>query len=252
MHLHYIKLIQRRVAMKDKRESNKGANYEQNPTTIRGLSKSNVWDYENAFYWFSHPSRLNKLLAHYDLYKNITNLPGDILELGVYKAASLVRLATFRNLLENDSSRKIVGFDAFGKFPVTNLSLKVDIDFIEGFERAGGNGLALDEVKSIFVQKNFENITLNEGNVFDTLPKYLEKYPATRIAFLHLDMDVKEPTTFALNLLYDRVVPGGLIVLDDYNSVAGETDAVDEFLKTHPLKIEKTSHYSVPSFIRKP
>ncbi len=241
--------------MKDEtreRESNKGANYEQNPTTIRGLSKSNVWDYENAFYWFSHPSRLNKLLAHYDLYKNITNLPGDILELGVYKAASLVRLATFRNLLENDYSRKIVGFDAFGKFPITNLSLKVDIDFIEGFEKAGGNGLALDEVKSIFVQKNFENVTLNEGNVFDTLPKYLEKYPATRIAFLHLDMDVKEPTTFALNLLYDRVVPGGLIVLDDYNSVAGETDAVDEFLKTHRLKIEKTSHYIVPSFIRKP
>ena len=64
-------------------------------------------------------------------------------------------------------------------------------------------------------------------------------------------MDVKEPTTFALQLLYDRVVPGGLIVLDDYNAVAGETDAVDEFLKTHNLKIEKTPYYSVPSFIRK-
>ncbi|AON54533.1 TylF/MycF/NovP-related O-methyltransferase [Herbaspirillum seropedicae] len=237
--------------MTDTRNANNGPSEAQNSLTIRGLSKSNVWDYENAFYWFSHPSRLNKLLAHYDLYRNITNLPGDIFELGVYKAASLVRLATFRNLLENNYSRKIVGFDAFGKFPVTNLTLKVDIDFIECFEKAGGNGLALDDVDSIFKHKNFDNILLNEGNVFDTLPKYLEKYPATRIAFLHLDMDVKEPTTFALNLLYDRVVPGGLIVLDDYNAVAGETDAVDEFLKKHHLKIEKTTHYSVPSFIRK-
>jgi hypothetical protein len=57
---------------------------------IRGLSGKNVWDYENGFYWFSSPARLNKLLAHYDLYKSIVGLPGDIFELGVYKAASLV------------------------------------------------------------------------------------------------------------------------------------------------------------------
>ena len=237
--------------MTDTQDKNNDAIDTQNPLTIGGLSKVNIWDYENAFYWFSHPSRLNKLLAHYDLYRTIINLPGDIFELGVYKAASLIRLATFRNLIENDYSRKIVGFDAFGKFPVRNLTLKVDLEFVDDFEKAGGHGLALDEVESIFNQKNFKNIILNEGNIFDTLPKYLNTYPATRIAFLHLDMDVKEPTTFALELLYDRVVPGGLIVFDDYNAVAGETDAVDEFLKANNLKIEKTTHYSVPSFVRK-
>lgn len=220
--------------------------------SMRGFSKLNVWDYENAFYWFSHPTRLNKLLAHYELYKNIINLPGEVFELGVYKGASLVRLASFRNLLETDYSRKIVGFDAFGKFPISNLTLKEDLEFIENFEGTGGEGLSLAEVESIFNAKNFQNISLYKGNVFDTLPKYIEKYPATRIAFLHLDMDVKEPTTFALDFLYERVVSGGLIVLDDYNAVAGATDAVDGFIKKHHLKIEKTTHYNVPSFIRKP
>lgn len=222
------------------------------PISIRGLSGGNVWDYENAFYWFSHPTRINKLLAHYDLYRSVINLPGEVFELGVYKAASLVRLATFRNLLENDYSRKVVGFDAFGEFPNKNLTLKADLDFIHDFEKAGGEGLSIEEVDGIFKEKNFKNVFLNKGNVFETLPKYLEKYPATRIAFLHLDMDVKEPTAFALDLLYDRVVPGGLIVLDDYNAVAGATNAVDNFLKTHHLKLEKTTHYYVPSFIRKP
>lgn len=224
----------------------------QESPAIRGLSKSQVWDYENAFYWFSHPARMNKMLAHYELYKSIIDLPGDIFELGVYKAASLVRLATFRNLLENDYSRKIVGFDAFGKFPVNHITQKVDLDFIEDFEKAGGEGLSRQEVERIFKEKNFQNFILNEGNVFDTVPEFLERYPATRIAFLHLDMDVKEPTSFALELLYERVVPGGLIVLDDYNAVAGATDAVDDFLKNHRLKLEKYSHYCVPSFIRKP
>lgn len=222
------------------------------PLTIRGLSNQNIWDYENAFYWFSHPTRINKLLAHYELYKSIIKLPGEVLEFGVYKAASLVRLATFRNVLENDFSRKIVGLDAFGKFPYTNLTLKNDLEFIEDFEKSGGDGLDLEVVNSIFREKNFQNVFLIKGNIFETLPQYLEKYPATRIAFLHLDMDVKEPTTFALDLLYDRIVPGGLIVFDDYNAVAGETYAVDEFLKNHHLKIEKTNYCYAPSFIRKP
>lgn len=221
------------------------------PLEIRNLREDRAWDYENGFYWFSSPTRLNKLLAHYELYKTITDLPGDILELGVYKAASLVRLATFRHLLENDYSRKIVGFDAFGKFPVEGLAMESDMSFIEAFVKAGGHGLTADEVECIFRLKNFNNVVLNAGNVFDTLPAYLEKNPATRIAFLHLDMDVKEPTEFALDLLYDRVVPGGLIVLDDYNAVAGETEAVDAFLVKKRLRIQKTSHYHVPSFIRK-
>jgi len=219
--------------------------------TIRSLSSNNVWDYENAFYWFSHPTRLNKMLAHYELYKSISSLPGDIFELGVYKATSLIRLATFRNLLENDFSRKIVGFDAFGKFPKVNLTQQVDFDFIEYFEKAGGDGLTKEEVALLFSRKGFQNVYLHEGNVFDTLPKYLEQNPATRIAFLHLDMDVKEPTAYALDYLYDRVVPNGLIVFDDYTAVAGETDAVDEFLSKKKLLIEKTNHYYVPSFIRK-
>ena len=222
------------------------------PLQIRDLREDAAWDYENGFYWFSSPARLNKLLAHYDLYKTITGLPGDIFELGVYKAASLVRLASFRNLLENDHSRRIVGFDAFGKFPIERLGTESDLTFIEEFEAAGGHGLTTEEVESILRSKNFRNVTLNAGNVFDTLPAYLAKHPATRIAFLHLDMDVKEPTEFALSLLYDRVVPGGLIVLDDYNAVAGETEAVDEFLAKKKLRIEKTSHYNVPAFIRRP
>lgn len=220
--------------------------------SIRGRSSTDAWDFENGFYWFSHPTRLNKALAHYELYKTIVGLPGDVFELGVYKAASLVRLATFRNVLENDFARKIVGFDAFGKFPMENLSLETDMEFVDRFEKAGGDGLSREEVAAIFSRKGFENVELVEGNVFATLGAYLETQPATRIAMLHLDMDVKEPTTHALDLLYDRVVPNGLIVLDDYGAVAGESDAVDEFVARHKLSIQKTTHYSVPAFIRKP
>jgi hypothetical protein len=220
--------------------------------TIRGLNKKDVWDYENGFYWFSPKSRINKLLAHYELYKSIKDIPGHIFEFGVYKAASLVRFATFRDALENDFSRKIVGFDAFGAFPTNQLKIKDDLNFIEKFEADGGHGLNEEEAKNILLSKDFKNFSLVKGNVFDTLPTYLENNPETRIALLHLDMDVKEPTDFVFDLLYERVVPGGLIVFDDYNAVAGETISVDEFAKKYHLKLEKLSFYNVPTFIRKP
>ena len=100
---------------------------------IRSLSSENVWDAENAFYWFSHPARISKLLSHFELYKLIIDLPGDFVEFGVYKSASLIRFATFRKILENDFSRKIVGFDAFGKFPHNSGNTSTDSKFIEKF-----------------------------------------------------------------------------------------------------------------------
>lgn len=219
---------------------------------IRNLNRSDVWDYENGFYWFSPKSRLNKMLAHYELYKKILNIPGHIFELGVYKGASLVRFATFRDALENDYSRKIVGFDVFGAFPTGNVEIKDDLNFIKQFEGAGGYGLTNDEVADVLSSKGFENFNLVRGNIFDTLPKYLYDNPETRVALLHLDMDVKEPTDFSLDLLYDKVVPGGIIVFDDYNAVSGETISVDKFVFKHKLKLEKLPFYNVPAFVKKP
>jgi len=80
----------------------------------------------------------------------------------------------------------------------------------------------------------------------------VQSNPACRIALLHLDLNVKEPTKFVLDALYNRVVPGGLIVIDDYMSVVGATEAVDDLVSEKGLKIEKLSFHSTPSFIRKP
>lgn len=219
---------------------------------IRGLSEKNKWDYENGFYWHSPQSRIGKLISHYELYKTITSLPGNILEFGVYKASSLVRFATFRNMLENDFSRKIIGFDAFGNFPKEKLELEDDLKFIKSFEEAGGDGLSKAEVNQILLSKGFSNFDLIEGNVFETLPLFLKNNPEMRIALLHLDMDVKEPTEFVVEELFEKLVPGGLIVFDDYSTVAGETIFVDEFSNKHKLKLEKLSFYKIPTFIRKP
>lgn len=209
-------------------------------------------DIANNFGVFATRQQITRFLETFKYWEMIRDIPGHIFEFGVYKGASLIRFATFRDALENDYSRKIVGFDVFGAFPTSQLKVKDDLDFIERFEDEGGHGLSFEELKSVLSSKEFENFNLVEGNVFDTLPAYLKDNPETRIALLHLDMDVKEPTDFTLELLYERVVPGGLIIFDDYNSVAGETISVDNFANKFHLKLEKLPFYNTPTYVRKP
>lgn len=208
-----------------------------------------VWDAENIFYLKSHESRLGKLLALYEIYKKIIDIPGDIVECGVYKGASLMRLAAFRRLLENDYSREIFGFDIFGTFPTGEVSDEADLKFIKEFESGGGNGISACELQDLFKRKSYRNISLVQGNLFETLPEYMNNNSHRRIALLHLDLDVYEPTKYSLECLADSVVPGGVIVFDDYSAVDGATKAADEFLKRKNYKINKVNYYKVPSYV---
>lgn len=219
--------------------------------SINNLTSSAVWDYENAFHWFSEQSRINKILAHYELYKLILDLPGDVFELGVYKGVSLIRFCTFRALLESEDSRKVIGFDSFGQFPRERISLSDDLGFIDCFEGTAGDGLSQDDLSALLDGKGFRNYQLIKGNVFDTVPDYLKNNPHIKLSLVHLDMDVKEPTEFALDILFERLVPGGLLVVDDYNAVAGATEAVDLFVNKNRLSLRKLRNYRVPSYVIK-
>jgi hypothetical protein len=46
-------------------------------------------------------------------------------------------------------------------------------------------------------------------------------------------------------------VPGGLLVLDDYGTFPGESDAVDEYFSDADVRIEKFPLATTPCFIRK-
>ncbi len=58
------------------------------------------------------------------------------------------------------------------------------------------------------------------------------------IALLHLDCDLYESVKFCLEHLYDNVIEGGYIVIDDYGYWSGCKAAVDEFIKYRNLKVE--------------
>ena len=214
----------------------------------------NPWKFENLFYLTSDKKRILKLIDHYETYKKIIKIKGDILEFGVFKGASLIRFLTFRDLIENKSKRKVIGFDAFGKFPQPKKNFKnnkADKLFAKRHDDNIGLGININSLKKYLNQKKITNYELIKGDVLETLPKYLLKNSKLKIALLHLDLDVYEPTRFVLESLYKNISKNGIILLDDYTHIQGATLAVDEFIKKNRLKILRVSKNGRPYYIQK-
>ena len=179
-------------------------------------------------------------------------MPGDIIEFGVFKGSSIMRLLYLRELFENTYSRKIIGFDIFGKFP-NDVSSVDDKKFIEKFESDGGFGISIEDLKEFIKNSDLKNIELVKADITKSLPNWLELNKEKRFSLIHIDVDVYEPTKVILDLIWDKLVPGGVLLSDDFGTVYGETFGVEEFFKSKNIqyKIHKERFYKIPSFIIK-
>lgn len=207
--------------------------------------------FENKFYLTCETSRIGKLLAHYELLKETKDLPGAIVEFGIFKGASFTRLAMLRDLLGMRYAKKLIGFDIFGKFPETDYV--DDKGSRERFINAAGNeSIGYDELVNILENKQLlYDVTLIKGDILKTLPEYLQLNPETKFSFINLDTDIYEPAKCILEYCWDRLVKGGILLLDDYTFFAGENKAVDDFLSGKDIGVNISLYAKSPCYIRK-
>lgn len=210
-----------------------------------------AFEYENNFYLSCDNTRLSKILAHYELFKMARDLPGAIVECGVFKGTSLVRFAGFRDLFGNPFSHKIIGFDIFGEFPETDF--QDDKKYRDKFiDDAGGESISLEQLEDVLKRKGIEkNVELVKGDITQTVPEYVKANPHLKISFLNLDTDIYEPAVTILEHFYPRLVKGGVLLLDDYGTFPGETKAVDDYFKGKDVTIRKFPFAMTPCYIIK-
>lgn len=209
------------------------------------------FEYENGFYATADPSRFSKFISHLEFFKRTSDIRGEILEFGIFKGNSFFRWIKFRDLLEQTSSRKIIGFDVFGDFPEANFEddkLKREA-FVR--ETKGGKSISYEEITSLLQKQNLHNnVEIVKGDILKTLDQYVNNNPHLKISLLHIDVDLYEPTKFILEKLYDRVTKGGIIILDDYGAFAGANKAVDDFFESK-IEIKKLPFSNAISYIVK-
>jgi len=210
------------------------------------------FDYENNFYLSCDLTRISKILAHYDLFKLSMDIPGAIVECGVFKGSSLARFGMFRDLFGNPYSKKIIGFDTFGKFPKAKFSQ--DVEFRRKFiDVAGESGISYQQMIKVLKHKGIDKfVELVKGDITKTVPAYLKKHPELKISILNMDSDLYEPAVTILKHLYPRISKHGVLILDDYGIFPGETKAIDEFFKEKNVEIKKFPYAMTPCYVIKP
>jgi hypothetical protein len=164
------------------------------------------------------------------------NIPGDIVECGVWRGGSSL-LAALILKSRNISDRKLYLYDTFKGMP-TPTEFDIDKRGNTGFEMIDKYGddigwcyALLDDVKAAFSAYDFDfEIHFIEGDVIETLPK---TKPET-ISVLRLDTDWYESTAAEFDILYPRLSTGGVLIIDDYGCWAGSRKATDDYFAKEP------------------
>jgi hypothetical protein len=186
------------------------------------------------------PSRkLTKLLARYELFQRVLELPGDLVECGVCKGAGILLWAQLLQIFNPLSCRRVIGFDTFNGFPAATLTYSHDRESTQRIHQLDSTltQTTPDDILTLATRQGVrERIELVEGDATTTISRYVRQNAGFRIALLNLDFDTYDPTLTALEHFYPLVVPGGVIVLDEYGLRGfGESDAVDAYFQDKPV-----------------
>ena len=170
-------------------------------------------------------------------------IEGDIVECGVWKGGSMLAIA---EALKDAGvqNRKLYLYDTFeGMSEPTEADRSHDdqdaVNLLQKDTNKEKNLVwaysTLDTVKKTMQLSAYpqELITYVKGKVEETLPRTLPG----KIALLRLDTDWYESTKHELEQLYPLLVPGGILIIDDYGFWKGARKAVDEYIAQHSLRL---------------
>lgn len=159
---------------------------------------------------------------------------GDWVQVGVWRGGGAL---FFRAMMEDLGCKgKLHLFDTFDVLPVDNLHHGKDMAFVEGLSLKNNQKVAPAspvQVEALFSRfMLLDRVEICPGDINDLSRKSVPE----NISFLHIDVDFYEPTYQALSLFYDNVMPGGIIIIDDYYmDLLGCQDAVNDFLAANRI-----------------
>jgi hypothetical protein len=197
---------------------------------------------------------LTRFLAYYELFKLIQDKPGWIVECGIYRGFSFFALGKFLEIFcMGDKTRKLLGFDSFRGF--SELHQEDGPEDPQVTRMKGGTNPEdfRDEFFELLKINNedcfapwVDRMLVIEGDARFTIPDYCTKNPGLRISLLHIDIDIYEPVSVALENLYPLVIPGGVVVFDEFahKDWPGESKAVEQYFKNNGIPAPELKTFS--------
>jgi len=194
------------------------------------------------------PMELKRYLFFSELYQQIVNVPGIIVEFGCRWGQNLAVLQSLRGILEPFHHRRmIVGFDTFDGFPeiapqdgTATAVAAGAYNVTPGYEHYLEHLMALRETQSPL--EDVRKFKIIKGRAEEEFAAWLEEHPETIVAMAYFDMDLYQPTADCLKLLKGRLTQGSIVGFDELNHAAfpGETTAVQEVLGLGSIALRRS------------
>jgi hypothetical protein len=197
---------------------------------------------------YSRRKSVTRFLALYELFKQVIDVKGSIVECGVHQGFGLMTWAHLSAVLEPANlTRRIYGFDTFAGFPAVS-----DRD-ANRFATAQVGQLQADvytelvNLIRLYDQDRFlghvDKVHLIKGNATETIPAFIDQNPHVLVSLLYLDFDLYEPTQAALAHLLPRMPSGAVVAFDELDNPIwpGETVAAVQVMASRRLKIQRFS-----------
>ena len=158
-------------------------------------------------------------------------IPGDILEAGVWRGGASI-LARGVLAAYGVTDRRVIVADSFEGLPPPSEEFPADADAT--FHTLPDLAVSLEAVRANFDRFGLldEQVVFLEGWFRDTMPLV----DAEALAVLRLDGDMYESTIVPLVHLYDRLSPGGWVIVDDYRLMAPCRKAVKDFFTDRGIR----------------
>ena len=230
--------------------------------TLKNIELSKVsqdlYDAFNSFILSDDTRLFNKLVSRALLYNEVKDIPGDIVECGVFKGTGMYTFLKLKNIFNPNSSKKVLGFDFFNtKELMDSISDETDKNTMDVLfsERAFEHKVSFKENLANQIRNHKftdSDFMLVEGDISSTTKEFSEKNPGFKISLLYMDVDLETPTYNALNNLWDNMTKGGLIVFDEYGYHKwSESKGVDKFIKEKNLHIKSLNCLCPTAYIKK-
>jgi O-methyltransferase len=174
-------------------------------------------------------------------YLNRYQISGAVVECGVWRGGSSMAAALALHAA-GDTGRELYLYDTFEGMTIPTTVDRSYDGLLAADQLAAvpaGTGVwcqaGLDEVRANLLSTGYpeEKTHFIQGRVEDTLPATMPE----RVALLRLDTDWYESTRHELEQLYPRLVPGGVLIIDDYGHWQGSKKATDEYFAANSKPI---------------
>jgi hypothetical protein len=218
-----------------------------------------LFDSFNSFILSEDRRVFSKLISRALLYNEVKDIPGDIVECGVFKGTGLYTFLKLKGLYNPNSSKKVVGFDFFDTNQlISSISNKTDKEAMDVLfkernfthETSFKDYLSTKLIQDGFLNTDFE---LVDGDLSITSKEYSENNPGFKISLMYMDVDLEEPTYNALNNLWDNITKGGIVVFDEYGyNKWSESKGVDRFIEEKNIEIKSLNYMCPTAYIKKP